>query len=336
MLANVFETGNKVARRFLETPHLFYNDTIHYAETFTWLAAIHFSDLVKDEELFSKLKERFELLFNSEKHFLPAKNHVDFNMFGSLPLELYRLSGEERYCELGLPYADTQWELPKDPTPEQRAFAEQGLTWQTRLWMDDMYMITSVQSAAWNTTGDRKYIDRAAHEMVYYLDQLQRPNGLFYHAPDAPFLWGRANGWMAAGMADLLKNLPEDNVNYSRIMKGYILMIESLKEFQGDDGMWKQLIDHGDCWNETSSTAMFVYAMMVGVKKAWLPADDYSAAIENAWDGLVSYINNNGDITEVCTGTPKADNKEFYYQRPRISGDYHGQAPLLWCVNECL
>ena len=336
MLSDVLETGKKVAWRFLETPHLFYNDTIHYAETFTWLASIRFAVLSGDKELLSRLIGRFELLFNEEKKFLPAKNHVDFNMFGSLPLELYKVTREERYRELGMSYADTQWELPPDVSEEGRAFMKQGYTWQTRLWMDDMYMITSVQSQAWKVTGDRKYIDRSAHEMVYYLEKLQLPNGLFYHAPDAPFIWGRANGWMAAGMAELLKNLPESNANWSRILKGYLLMMESLKTFQGIDGLWKQLIDHPDIWSETSCTAMFTCAIISGIKNNWLPAATYTGVIEKAWEGLKSQIEANGNVREVCVGTPKADNKEFYYQRPRISGDYHGQAPVLWCVNECL
>src|SRR5687768_18006731 len=35
------------------------------------------------------------------------------------------------------------------------------------------------------TTLFRSYIDRAAITMAAYLDKLQQPNGLFYHAPDS-------------------------------------------------------------------------------------------------------------------------------------------------------
>lgn len=72
-----------------------------------------------------------------------------------------------------------------------------------------MYMITIVQSEAYKATGDPKYINRAAKEMVLYLDELQHPNGLFYHAPDVPYYWGRGDGWMAVGMTELLFNLPK-------------------------------------------------------------------------------------------------------------------------------
>ena len=54
------------------------------------------------------------------------------------------------------------------------------------VWIDDMFMITTIQSQAYLATGDRKYIDRAAAEMAMYLEKIQRPNGLFYHAPTAP------------------------------------------------------------------------------------------------------------------------------------------------------
>ena len=73
--------------------------------------------------------------------------------------------------------------------------------------MDDMFMITAVQAQAYRVTQDMKYNTRAAREMVVYLDSLQLDNGLFYHAPSAPYCWGRANGWMAVGMAELLRIL---------------------------------------------------------------------------------------------------------------------------------
>ena len=45
-----------------------------------------------------------------------------------------------------------------------------------------------------------------------------------------------------------------------------------------------------------------------------------------------SYINKEGDVEEVCVGTNKKNDLQYYYDRPRITGDYHGQAPMLWCA----
>lgn len=176
--------GNKLSRRLMETKHqLYFDKGIHYAEVCTWYGALRFAELTNNKELIKLLRNRFELLFHLEKELLPPPIHVDQNMFGCLPLRFYNITKDQRYLDLGLPYADTQWQLPANANEEERKWDKKGYSWQTRLWIDDMYMITIVQSEAYKATGDPKYINRAAKEMVLYLDELQHPNGLFYHAP---------------------------------------------------------------------------------------------------------------------------------------------------------
>jgi len=327
------EIGLKLSKHFIPTKHMLHGGKwIHYAEVCTWLGALRFAEATINNQLIEQLQQRFEPLFTVDSNLLPIMNHVDLNMFGCLPLSFYRLSADKRYLDLGLPYADSQWQLPQNASAEQHKLADNGFSWQTRLWIDDMYMITILQSEAYKTTGKQEYIDRAAKLMVHYLDELQRPNGLFYHAPDVPFYWGRGNGWVAAGMTELLKVLPENNVNRERIMKGYHLMMESLKKYQNKEGTWNQLIDDQNCWAETSGSAMFAYAFITGVEEGWLSKKDYAPAARKAWMALVGYINKDGDMTEVCVGTNKENSRQYYYDRPRVAGDFHGQAPMLWCA----
>ncbi|WP_262915039.1 glycoside hydrolase family 88 protein [Niabella ginsengisoli] len=174
------EIGKRLAYHFIDGRHeLYAGKYIHYAEVCTWNGALDYALKAKDQKLIKLLKDKFEPFFNREKVLLPPMNHVDYNMFGSLALKLYQITKDERYRKMGLAYADTQWELPENAKREEKAWADKGYSWQTRLWIDDMYMITVVQSEAYKVTGDHKYIDRAAKEMVMYLDELQRPNGLF-------------------------------------------------------------------------------------------------------------------------------------------------------------
>jgi len=77
---------------------------------------------------------------------------------------------------------------------------------------------------------------------------------------------------------------------------------------------------------------MFTYAMITGVKRGWLNGEEYGPIARKAWLSLVSYINEDGNLTEVCAGTNKLNDKQYYYDRPRITGDFHGQAPVLWCA----
>jgi rhamnogalacturonyl hydrolase YesR len=227
---------------------------------------------------------------------------------------------------LGQHFADTQW---ADPTPD-------GLSSQSRFWIDDMYMITLVEVQAYRATHNPKYLDRAALEMAAYLDKLQQPNGLFYHAPDVPFFWGRGDGWVAAGMAELLSSLPANHPQRAKIMAGYQKMMAALLKVQGQDGLWKQLLDHPEAWDETSCTGMFTFAMITGVKNGWLDKKIYGPAARKGWLGLVSKIDANGDISDVCEGTNKKNDLNYYLTRARNTGDLHGQAPILWCASAFL
>jgi unsaturated rhamnogalacturonyl hydrolase len=337
------EIGKRVADHFIETPHTNFNRTtaprtITYPETCTWYGALTFAKVIKDKPLVQQLAQRFEPLFGSRDTLIPKPDHVDLTVFGSVPLELYIQTKEQRYLTLGKHIADKQWGAPEGPRVKAESwyYYNKGMTWQTRMWIDDMFMITAVQSQAYRATGDTVYINRAAREMVLYLDTLQKENGLFYHAPDVPFFWGRGDGWMAVGMSELLRSLPKNNPNYARIMKGYKLMMTSLLKYQGEDGMWRQLIDDPTSWAETSCTGMFTFAFITGVKEGWLDKKMYAPAARKAWLKLITYINENDDITEVCEGTNKKNDRQYYIDRKRNIGDLHGQAPVLWCATALL
>jgi rhamnogalacturonyl hydrolase YesR len=195
-----------------------------------------------------------------------------------------------------------------------------------------MYMVTALQVQAFRATHDRKYLDRAARTMTAYLDRLQQTNGLFFHGTNATFYWSRGNGWAAAGMTELLCELPKHHPQRARILEGYQKMMAALVKYQGDDGLWRELIDRPDAWPETSSTGMFDYALITGVKKGWLDAEIYGPAARKAWLGLVAHVDKGGNVDSVCEGTNKGDSAEYYLKRNRKTGDLHGQAAVLWAA----
>jgi rhamnogalacturonyl hydrolase YesR len=238
-------------------------------------------------------------------------------------LEIFLQNQDVRCKDLGLGLADAQWEKT---TPD-------GITAEARYWIDDMYMIPLVQAQAFRATQEVKYLDRAALAMAAYLDKLQEPNGLFHHGTNAPFFWGRGNGWMAAGAAELLRVLPADHPQQPRILAGYRKMMEGLLACQAEDGMWRQLLDQPESWPETSGTAMFAFGMVTGVKSGWLDEKTYGPAARKAWLALVGFLDENANLREVCIGTDKGFDEAFYLNRPRTAGDLHGQAPMLWTAS---
>ena len=321
------EVGKRLAEHIAAGPHQD-SPTMHYAEIATWYGALTFAQLTHDATLRKELIARFEPLMpgGAEAALRPLRHHVDDSIFGVVPLEIGLQTNDQKFLAEGKGWADRQWE---NPTPD-------GLSGETRFWVDDMYMLTMLQLEAYRATGDRKYLDRDAQEMVDYLDKLQQPNGLFYHAPDVPFFWGRGDGWFAAGMAEMLRTLPQDHPQRARILAGYRSMMAALLKFQGKDGMWRQLIDHEEAWPESSGSAMFTFAMITGVKNGWLDAATYGPAARKGWLAVVGYIDQNNDVTSVCAGTGKLNDLDYYLTRPRRTGDLHGQAPILWAASALL
>ena len=83
------EIGRRISYRFVTEKHALHaGKWIGYPETFYWNGSLKYAAAAKDKALIKLLQARFEHLFTTEKELLPIKNHVDLNMFGSLPLEL--------------------------------------------------------------------------------------------------------------------------------------------------------------------------------------------------------------------------------------------------------
>jgi len=317
--------GEKIAQNFLQRPHAINKSAgfIIYPEVCAAYGGLRFADATGDAALKEQLVRRFDDIFPTEGNkLIPSDNNVDCHVFGVVPLEIYLINGGQQYLDLGKRLADKQWE---NPLPD-------GLTRETRWWVDDMFMITSLQLQAYRTTKDPKYLDRAANEMVAYLDKLQKPNGLFFHGPEIPYYWGRGNGWFAVGMAEMLSTLPPDHPQYARIMAGYKKMMAGLKTYQAPSGLWRQLIDDDQSWVETSGTGMFTFALITGIKHGWLDTAEYGDCARRGWIGLCGYVNDDGNVREICVGTNQSKDRQFYLNRPRSVGDLHGQAPVLWCA----
>jgi rhamnogalacturonyl hydrolase YesR len=347
------EIGKRVAEHFVAQPHGNMgkpsNRGIIYPEACAWYGALTFANLSGDKALTAELVARFEPIFTTEANLIPTANHVDPSMFGAVPFELYIETKDPRYLAIGKTIADRQWAPPPADwppammAPADRAIAQEavakGLSSQTRFWIDDMWMITILEVQAFRATGDTVYLDRAAKEMSAYLDRLQQPNGLFFHAPDVPFFWGRGNGWFAAGMAEMLRSLPESHPEHARILAGYHKMMATLLATQIDSGqgagMWRQLIDKPESWPESSGTGMFTFAMITGAKYGWL-GKDYAAAARKGWLAVCNEIDANAEIHDVCEGTNKKNDYQYYIDRKRNVGDLHGQAPVLWCASALL
>lgn len=299
---------------------------LHYAEVFAAVASLKTAEILQDKVLQDSIIDRYRELLDVNSRLISERSHVDHNVQAVLPFAIYKLTGKEDYKKLGLKYAESQWAEIDD----------KGLTTQARWWVDDMYMIGILQLSAYRITGDQKYMDRASNMLAVYLPKLQQPNGLFLHGPGAPFYWCRGNGWVSAIMGEILTDLPSTDPNYKLILTAYRRMMDALVKYQSENGMWRQLIDYQYSWAESSGTAMFAFSMTRGVDQGLLKSKKYKVAANKALDAILAHVNKAGEIREVCVGTNKMADRDFYLERSRVVGDFHGQAPLLWLINERL
>jgi len=320
-----------------------WNQWLVYPTVSLWIHALDNARDFGEPDLERRLVAKLEPLMTTCVTLTNLYFHVDANVVGALPLAVARLTGDARMREVGLRFADFQWKRPDESDlqairdysslEEARAWWAQGYTGETRLWMDDMYMINQLQTEAYRLTGDRKYLERAAQETCLYLDRLQLENGLFNHAPDVPYVWGRGAGWMAGAMPLVLRFLepvPPSNPPQEKILVGYRKMMRALLAYQRADGLWGQLADDPTSWGETSGSAMFAYAIAAGIRYGWLDRATYAPALRRAWIALCNRLDAHGNLADVCIGTNKKNDRQHYLDRARINGDPHGQAPMLW------
>lgn len=282
--------------------------------------ALIFADATGDKELLARMEKAYQPFLSGKQK--PLSGHVDYNVFGIVPFELYRQTGNKEYLTLAKKLADDEF---KSARPD-------GLSDYTRFWVDDMYMVGSLQTQAYKSLKDPVYLDRAFNQLLAYDEKLQQSNGLFYHTPDSHFFWGRGNGWAAASMAELLLAAPEDHPKRAALLANYQKMMKALLGCQDPAGLWHQLLDEPASYIETSCSGMFTFAMATGVRKGWLERETYLPAVNKAWAALPSYLDANGNIKNVCVGTGALNNKQYYLDRPRKTGDLHGQAGFLWAA----
>jgi hypothetical protein len=63
---------------------------------------------------------------------------------------------------------------------------------------------------------------------------------------------------------------------------------------------------------------------------------NHAECARRAYIALCDRLDENANLTGVCVGTNRKNSREWYMNRPRIVGDPHGQAPMLWICGALL
>jgi rhamnogalacturonyl hydrolase YesR len=301
-----------LANRYPQAP------IMSYIPSVAWTNILRLAAITGEDEWRVKVREQTNAWISGEKAPLgdqkPLTSIAGYMIFG----ELAALEGNPKARALLLEGADL-------------AAAQQanGTYANGRAWTDDMFMATAVLARA---SSDR-FTDLAARQLIDYATRLQRADGLFIHAVDAPVAWGRGNGFAAFGLMEALAAMPESHPSRTRLLDIYRSQMKAVTANQAPDGTWREIIDLPGAYREETATAMLMSAMARGIRLGWIDRS-HEPVVQRAWHALAAHILEDGTLVDVCTGTGAGPTRRYYYDRPAIDGpdDRGGAMALLGAI----
>ncbi len=181
-------------------------------------------------------------------------------------------------------------------------------------WADGLYMVMPVMTKLYNITKNPLYLEKL-HEYLEYADSIMYDDeaGLYYRdgkyvypkhksANGKKDFWARGDGWVLAGLAKVLKDLPKEDKYRQHYIERFRRLAESVAACQQPEGYWtRSMLDPTHAPGpETSGTAFFTYGLQWGINNGFLDSKRYQPVVEKAWkylskvalqpDGKVGYV----------------------------------------------
>ncbi len=211
------------------------------------------------------------------------------------------------------------------------------------LWLDDLYMSVPALAEMGKLTGERRYFDDAAKQILLFSQRMfNKSLGLYMHGwvqgmeVHPAFRWARANGWAILATVDLLDVLPSTHPARPQILELLEAHVRGLAACQSGSGFWHQLLDRSDSYLETSATAIFTYCIAHAVNQGWIDPQAYGPVAVLGWNAVSSKVNVQGQVEGTCVGTGMAFDPAFYYHRPTNVFAAHGYGPTIFAGAEML
>lgn len=227
-------------------------------------------------------------------------HHADELCIGQFYLAMYEKYGQRKMLRGVRERVDAI--IANPPSESMKAGMKQSWT-----WCDALFMAPAVYAELAKITGDERYLE--------FMDVLfKRTYGHLYNTTDGLFFrddnyfdkkeanganvyWGRGNGWVAAGLANVLRQLPAESKfrpYYEELFKRFV---PRLIELQDAEGYWHaSLLDPASYpAPEISATAMIVYAAAWGVNNGLL-GEEFLPAIRKGWCAIEKAIGPDGKV----------------------------------------
>ena len=278
---------------------------------------------------------------------------------GRILFPAWQATGDDRYAKaLHL----LRQQLREQPRTKEGAYWHKKI-YPYQMWLDGVYMAGPFLAEYGRTFGEPAAFDEVTAEITLMARHAtDERSGLLYHGWDesrqqpwadaqtgrSPHVWGRAMGWYAMALVDVLDLLPPDYPGRT----GIIALLQSVIVAAGrvqdqGSGLWWQILDmpgrEGN-YEEASASCMFVYAAAKGIRLGYLPASALAIAVAG-WRGILQRmisVDERGQVNlgPICAvaglgGEPYRDGSYAYYVgERRATNDLKGVGPFILAALE--
>ncbi len=320
----------------------------------------------KDQKYFDYIKKNLDEYVEEDgniKTYELDEYNIDQVNNGKLLLMLFNETGEEKYKKAA--YLQRE-QLKTHPRTSEGGFWHKQI-YPHQMWLDGIFMGSPFYAEFAKIFNEPEIFDDVAHQVTLIAKYTRdSKTGLFYHGWDeskeqkwanpetgcSPNFWGRAIGWYAVAIIDILDFFPENHRQRKDIVKIFQELIEAVIKVQDEKtGLWHQVIDQGGRegnYHEASASSMFVYAIAKGVRNGYLEHKHLEAA-KKGFDGIIRNlikIDDQGlvDLTQGCSvaglgktspTAPYRDGSfEYYISEPVVTNDPKAVGAFILASNE--
>jgi len=283
-----------------------------------------------------------------------AEYNIDDITPGRILLSLYQETKEEKYKKATAHLRD---QLRTHPRTKEGGFWHKK-RYPYQMWLDGLYMGGPFYMEYTAVFKQDKDFDDVINQFVWMENHARdSKTGLLYHAWDesksqrwanpvtgqSPGFWGRAMGWYAMALVDVLDYLPANHPRRKELVAILQRLATSLKNYQDPaSGVWYEVTDKGTTkgnYLEASASAMYVYAFAKGARLGYLDKS-FSAVAKKGFEGILkNFIETDaqGQVHYTKTvsvgglgGTPYRDGSfEYYISEPLRTDDLKGIGPFM-------
>ena len=227
-----------------------------------------------------------------------------------------------------------------------------------QMWLDGVYMGAPFMAQYAKEFDEPELFDDLVNWiMVVEAKTRDKETGLLFHGWDesrqqkwadpetglSPNFWGRAMGWYAMALVDVLDYLPEEHQGYHDIIAVLNRLVKAVVKVQDEKtGLWYQVLDQGKRegnYLEGSVSSMLAYTLLKAYRLGYI-SKKYQPAAYKAYKGITEHLVKTGPdgtltITPVCAvaglgGNPSRDGSyEYYIHEQKRDNDPKATGPFI-------